>query len=678
MTEKPYEHKEVHIDNLYLDPKNFRLIHEIEFGEKIEDIADPLLQTKTRILVTGSKNENIEDLLLSFTRNGYLPVDIIQVTNLSESKYEVIEGNRRVSTLKVLYDRYNQGGDIGHLDPDIFSAIPVVVYSRKSLENYQIIMGLKHISGTKSWPAWNQAKYLHYLIHEKKMNEKDVADTLGIKLASIKRALRTLGLIEQYRVCEFGGQFKPDMYTIFEEIIKSPNLREWIEWDDGSLEANNGKNLIRLFSWLSVDEDDLDEDSNGENSQGERIVKNYTDIRNLRSILDDEKILQYMENTKSVDKALNYKDRQDLLEAINVSPQNRDDYSKFTGVLKHTLIEKAKTHFSSVNIENYKLFKNFKIDNLNRVNIIAGINNTGKSSFLEAVYFLTRLNDIYGYYDVFRRRGKFHDELDYTWLSSTIPDEIKISGIFEDQSISSELVKEEESINNLNKNSYITTLNLSANVDDRAFSTKSRLFVERENELFYDKIQQLCFSSYTTPFSMQNQEEIIRLHERSVQTRNIERIITFMSSILDSGLESIELAGEMKRFLVNHKSFQTAVDITNFGEGFQRIFHISLQFAAAENGVILIDELENALHHSLLVEFSRFIGELAELFNVQIFVTSHSKECINALVNNCLTDSFISAYRFTNVDGQMTSNYYSGAKLVRLIENLDLDLRGGI
>ncbi|WP_152396593.1 AAA family ATPase [Paenibacillus guangzhouensis] len=678
MMDKAYEHKEVHIDNLYLDPKNFRLVHEIEFGQKIEDITDPVLQTRTRILVTGNKNENIDDLLLSFTKNGYLPVDLIQVTNLSEDKYEVIEGNRRVSTLKVLYERYKLGLDIGGLDPSIFSTIPVVVYSEKSLENYQIIMGLKHISGTKSWPAWNQAKYLHYLIHEKKLNEKDVADTLGIKSGTIKRALRTLGLIDQFRICEFGEQFKPDMYTIFEEIIKSPNLRAWIEWDEENLKASNSKNLNRLFNWLSIDEEDLDDNTNGDNSPGERIIKNYTDIRNLRSILDDERTLLYMENTKSVDKALNYKDKQELLEAISISPQTGNDFSKNTVVLKNTLIEKVTNHFCSVNIENYKLFRNFRVENLNKINIIAGINNTGKSSFLEALYFLTRLNDIFGYYDVFRRRGKFHDELDFSWLSSVIPDEINISGNFEGKSISTKLVKEEESINNLNKNSYITSLNLIATVEDRTFTTQSRLFIEKENEIFYDKIHQLCFSTYTTPFSMQNQEELIRLHEKSVETRNIERIVKFINSRLDSGIENIELAGEMKRFLVNHKNFKSAVDITNFGEGFQRIFHISLQFAAVENGVIFIDELENALHHSLLVEFSKFIGELAEIFNVQIFVTSHSKECINALVNNCLTNSFISAYRFNYENSQITSNYYSGPSLARLIENLDLDLRGGL
>ena len=95
----------------------------------------------------------------------------------------------------------------------------------------------------------------------------------------------------------------------------------------------------------------------------------------------------------------------------------------------------------------------------------------------------------------------------------------------------------------------------------------------------------------------------------------------------------------------------------------QRIFHIALQFSLAENGVILIDEIENAIHFSLLKDFSILIQELANRFNVQVFMTSHSKECIDAFVTNNFENQKISAYRLENENGKISCKFISGEKL---------------
>ena len=42
-----------------------------------------------------------------------------------------------------------------------------------------------------------------------------------------------------------------------------------------------------------------------------------------------------------------------------------------------------------ITIENYRLFREFSLTSLARVNLIVGTNNSGKSSLLEAVYLLT-------------------------------------------------------------------------------------------------------------------------------------------------------------------------------------------------------------------------------------------------------------------------------------------------
>ncbi|WP_412096240.1 ParB N-terminal domain-containing protein [Citrobacter freundii] len=42
----------------------------------------------------------MKDLIASFKANGYLDVDVIQVKDLGDNNYLVLEGNRRVTALK--------------------------------------------------------------------------------------------------------------------------------------------------------------------------------------------------------------------------------------------------------------------------------------------------------------------------------------------------------------------------------------------------------------------------------------------------------------------------------------------------------------------------------------------------------------------------------------------------
>ena len=62
----------------------------------------------------GKNNENIKDLIVSFTNNGFLDIDQIQVKAVND-KFLVLEGNRRITTLKYLYEEYKRGNDVGVL-----------------------------------------------------------------------------------------------------------------------------------------------------------------------------------------------------------------------------------------------------------------------------------------------------------------------------------------------------------------------------------------------------------------------------------------------------------------------------------------------------------------------------------------------------------------------------------
>jgi len=66
------------------------------------------------------------------------------------------------------------------------------------------------------------------------------------------------------------------------------------------------------------------------------------------------------------------------------------------------------------------------------------------------------------------------------------------------------------------------------------------------------------------------------------------------------------------------------------GEGIARLASLVLLIANATDGVVLVDEIENGLHHSILSKVWRAIGEAAREFNAQVFATTHSRDCILA------------------------------------------------
>jgi transcription initiation factor IIE alpha subunit len=53
------------------------------------------------------------------------------------------------------------------------------------------------------------------LLNKYDMSEEEICNSLGINKQKLRRNLRTLSLIKQYKNSDYGDQFKADMYTIF-------------------------------------------------------------------------------------------------------------------------------------------------------------------------------------------------------------------------------------------------------------------------------------------------------------------------------------------------------------------------------------------------------------------------------------------------------------------------------
>ena len=72
------------------------------------------------------------------------------------------------------------------------------------------------------------------------------------------------------------------------------------------------------------------------------------------------------------------------------------------------------------------------------------------------------------------------------------------------------------------------------------------------------------------------------------------------------------------------------IPVTNLGAGFCRLMDIYAELIAGEAKVLLIDEVENGLHHTVLPTVWKGLIAAANELDVQIFATTHSNECILA------------------------------------------------
>jgi transcription antitermination factor NusG len=129
-----------------------------------------------------------------------------------------------------------------------------------------------------------------------------VCEQLGITKYAVRRSIRTLSLIQQYKSSDYGEQFKADMYSIFQSIISSPIMKEWVNWDNDYNKARNNINTERLFSWISTTEEieDDTETNRKDIKYKDPIITQYRQIAEISNFINDENALSKMEESRSI------------------------------------------------------------------------------------------------------------------------------------------------------------------------------------------------------------------------------------------------------------------------------------------------------------------------------------------------------------------------------------------
>ena len=337
----------------------------------------------------------------------------------------------------------------------------------------------------------------------------------------------------------------------------------------------------------------------------------------------------------------------------------------------------SELHYPDLSIAGFRGLKDLALSPLGRVNLITGKNNTGKSSILEALRLHTQnaaphvVSSILAFREESSRRaneeerssdpesvfhlsslfhgfpqlsepfepiiistsGKghpmqltmrvdwFEEEPDSEGIPRLVP---KRDPLFGETEATAALVTETE------KGKQIRSLERFARV--ARMGRPPRFGLSDAMRMPY-----VLISSYGVLVSSYGGEEsdtLGFLWDRIALTDPEKDVIEALR-IIDPRISAVSMvAGEInsrrRTAIVRADHISRPVPLRSFGDGLNHLFSIVLSLVNARGGILLIDEFENGLHHTVQFDAWRMIFRLAHKLDVQVFATSHSWDAVSA------------------------------------------------
>lgn len=256
----------------------------------------------------------------------------------------------------------------------------------------------------------------------------------------------------------------------------------------------------------------------------------------------------------------------------------------------------------SIHIRNFRLFDSLDIEQVGQVNLITGKNNCGKTTLLEAVRIAVSppVNFILEYQ---MRRGDNENFYDFESLFNdwNFDKSIKINDVEISEILSTSGIK----VHNPNFGKDTWKANPFDNIDHKFIR-------DRAFDIFFH--QQIDFSTIWPSIDLTEKEDVV---------------VDIMKAI-DPNIVRISVDTKTNSAKVRLKGVAQPKPLKNLGEGSNRLFGIALALASSENKILLIDEIDLGLHHSVQTQLWEIVFSTAKKLNVQVFATTHSRDCVEA------------------------------------------------
>ncbi|OHD55962.1 MAG: hypothetical protein A2Y33_10915 [Spirochaetes bacterium GWF1_51_8] len=299
----------------------------------------------------------------------------------------------------------------------------------------------------------------------------------------------------------------------------------------------------------------------------------------------------------------------------------------------------------SIRLHNFKSFKDLAVEGFKRINLIVGRNNSGKSNLLEAMYIAHDPVNFELMIELNKARGIDSDWKYIRFFWNELFETLNIELIYKGQGYKTHIGLYEHVDFSKGKtvNNELGGFEGEGYSDNDKFiyyDGKIRLSEKRISISYKGNYQFSYRSKFVFESNNLNTEKSIDNISRYLEQGSIELAKEVLVEILDSDIKTINTAADDGRTIV----YVTGSDgkghpLNHWGAGTERIFNLILTMSECKDGVILIDEIDNGLFYNALRLLWDKVMYFAEKYNVQVFATTHSHECIQHLVESAVANN---------------------------------------
>lgn len=318
---------------------------------------------------------------------------------------------------------------------------------------------------------------------------------------------------------------------------------------------------------------------------------------------------------------------------------------------------------SSLEIKTFRAFERLRVDDLDRINLFVGRNNSGKTTILEAAEMLVSEDNVASIIRCAMRRGEMIIKTEEDRPSR----HVDISHLFHGHDCdagASFSIQGQEVETNVELKYIVVPSDRSPNVEKELFSDAYNLeprlsliikHSEKEESislplsisggLSLDYVRRMNFrpSPKARPASFVRTETLdtFELQEfwDSIALTEEESNVIETLKILEPRIDRIAFLSSRaysrystsSGIYVKLKDHEDRIPLGSLGDGIRHLLTMSLAVSHSRRGFVMIDEIDTGLHHSVMTDMWRVLIKAAERLDVQVFATTHSLDCLRSL-----------------------------------------------
>lgn len=345
--------------------------------------------------------------------------------------------------------------------------------------------------------------------------------------------------------------------------------------------------------------------------------------------------------------------------------------------------------FKSIKIKNLRAITELEVDNLGQVNLFVGENGCGKTTFLEGVFLFTGATNpqLPVNVNIFRNLPFLSKRLWQTYFHNMDPSVvIEVAGQARDsrteqrlvirpldnKELTVEPIPSDVSSGGFELSGSETTAELNglklkyADSEDPSEITISTVVLKNGQLITEGTKEPPVKGIFINPSTVSDWKE--RFDEVQ-QRKRVGEVVSLLNEI-EPKISDLRL--NRAGILMADVGLPDLIPANLLGGGIAKFLAVALAMLNYQDGIVLIDEIENGLHHSAQQKIWEAILKWAQKLNVQVFATTHSNESIKAFnnaVDGILFEADAKLYRIERKNEKFRAVEYTKELLAESLES---------